>query len=450
MKNLTAISVFKPSSPHQGKVSMVKSSGKKLNFHLLFKLMISGASKKEKKLVHYKGFHPSGFLRENKNSKPTKALKNVSAEKTSSSRKKQKNAGKDELEFNLRGERLRLVRDGEKIILERVPSFEDKPQKENLSLDSLKSFQKMPPLSGKKAFTKKDVPNFSFIPSKENLTSIKPSKLEKIFLSFISHLSREDKLEFNLKPAKDKENITPEKILSQDKPQRQSFSREKVKPAKEKIKGALSGKVEAFSHSRKRKGMHLSEKETRPIKKSPEAIRVTEKERFILTEGKIKREIPFSVEMIQQREVTRKTSPNHPVRASELIDRIINEIKLVKSERQTQARFFIKSEEFGSIRVHLVMEKNNLMLQIQVSEAKTGQLIQNNFHYLKQNLEKEGIFLKDFSMDFNQNMAGFDEERPKTKYSPLLQRPEDNFKSLEEEKEDLQVSLHPYYINYLV
>jgi len=171
-----------------------------------------------------------------------------------------------------------------------------------------------------------------------------------------------------------------------------------------------------------------------------------------LQEEKIKGKDTFFVNKnwMPQAAITKQTS-NFSIKTAELIDRIIHQIKLIRSKEQNRAEFVIKSEEFGRIRVHLVMKKNNLALQVQVSEARTGQLLQNNFHYLKQNLQREGIILKDFSMGFNQDFPHSGEGKSKPKPSSFSRGSKANF-TVEEEKEVSFPQFISYFfsVNYLV
>jgi len=98
----------------------------------------------------------------------------------------------------------------------------------------------------------------------------------------------------------------------------------------------------------------------------------------------------------------------------------------------------------------MVMEKNGLTLQIEVSNSRTAQLIQNSLTYLRECLKKEELFLKDFTLTFNQehNFQERREEREKSfsfskkrafKLEPLLKK-----------EANLKTNSGYYYIDYLV
>ncbi|MCD6575080.1 flagellar hook-length control protein FliK, partial [Candidatus Aerophobetes bacterium] len=138
-------------------------------------------------------------------------------------------------------------------------------------------------------------------------------------------------------------------------------------------------------------------------------------------------------------------------RVSQLTNQILHYIDIMRSKKQSKALFFLKSKEFGDLRIHLMMEKSNLMLQIHVSETKTGEIIQNNLSYLRQNLEKEGIFLKEFTMDFSGNTSFSDEQKSQPGVPfPSGVEAGDNIFPDKEREESLQVNAVSYYVDYLV
>ena len=151
------------------------------------------------------------------------------------------------------------------------------------------------------------------------------------------------------------------------------------------------------------------------------------------------------------RETAENHSPLPAVRASELIDQILNQIELARVRNQNQARFLLRSEDFGNIHVNLKMERNTLVLQIQVSENRTGQLLQDNIHYLKQTLEREGIFLKEFSVGYEEDFSPSHQHKGAWKsFKSAGISIDTNFYSEREENEDEPINLYSRYINFLV
>jgi len=182
-------------------------------------------------------------------------------------------------------------------------------------------------------------------------------------------------------------------------------------------------------------------------------VKTEKKENFGFSEQKMVKDVPFSLEKSKMQEnIFEKFFFSSSVKASEFIDRIVHRVKLMRGKEHNEAKFLINSKEFGKIQVHLVMEKNNLVVQIRVSESRTGQLLQSSFSHLKQSLEKEGIILREFSMDFGQSLSdfNFNEEKPKTKSFLFYQQGIQNEPLTEEEKkQDLQIAPYFYSINYL-
>ena len=154
---------------------------------------------------------------------------------------------------------------------------------------------------------------------------------------------------------------------------------------------------------------------------------------------------------VESRETRFKTYMMDSLKQTQLIDQILNKIHLLRQKEETRATFLLKSKEFGDINVHIKLQDSDLLLQIQVSDSKTAQLIQSNFSYLKQSLEKQGLFLKEFNMDFNQNSENSNEGRYRTKKDTnFLFLPDNIIPTDYEEDLNLQVSSQSYSINYLV
>ncbi|MCD6256581.1 flagellar hook-length control protein FliK, partial [Candidatus Aerophobetes bacterium] len=154
---------------------------------------------------------------------------------------------------------------------------------------------------------------------------------------------------------------------------------------------------------------------------------------------------------VESRETRFKTYMMDSLKQTQLIDQILNKIHLLRQKEETRATFLLKSKEFGDINVHIKLQDSDLLLQIQVSDSKTAQLIQSNFSYLKQSLEKQGLFLKEFNMDFNQNSENSNEGRYRTKKDTnFLFLPDNIIPTDYEENLNLQVNSQSYSINYLV
>jgi len=136
----------------------------------------------------------------------------------------------------------------------------------------------------------------------------------------------------------------------------------------------------------------------------------------------------------------------------ELIGEIVDKIKfLTEHQERREARIVLKPEHLGTLRLHLSMQKTELTLGIQVSDPRTGELIQKNLAYLRASLEKEGLFLKDFSLSLEQNFDFDGGERERNLPFAFERKPfpaGSTFFSDEEEKEVIRLTLERHYINY--
>ena len=133
----------------------------------------------------------------------------------------------------------------------------------------------------------------------------------------------------------------------------------------------------------------------------------------------------------------------------ETIDQIVQRIELLRVREQNRASFLLKLKDLGNLHVHLAMDKNELTLHIQVSEAKIGNLIQENFHYLKHTLEKEGIFLREFTMDLGQGSQFSERDKPHQRnFSPHFVK--NRFVENSFEENNLNFVPMSYWIDYLV
>ena len=138
----------------------------------------------------------------------------------------------------------------------------------------------------------------------------------------------------------------------------------------------------------------------------------------------------------------------------ELIGEIVDKIKfLTEHQERREARIVLKPEHLGTLRLHLSMQKTELTLGIQVSDPRTGELIQKNLAYLRASLEKEGLFLKDFSLSLEQNFDFDGGERERNLPFAFERKPfpaGSTFFSDEKEKEVIRLTLERHYINYRV
>ena len=138
----------------------------------------------------------------------------------------------------------------------------------------------------------------------------------------------------------------------------------------------------------------------------------------------------------------------------ELIGEIVDKIKfLTEHQERREARIVLKPEHLGTLRLHLSMQKTELTLGIQVSDPRTGELIQKNLAYLRASLEKEGLFLKDFSLSLEQNFDFDGGERQRDLPFAFERKPfpaGSTFFSDEKEKEVIRLTLERHYINYRV
>jgi len=138
----------------------------------------------------------------------------------------------------------------------------------------------------------------------------------------------------------------------------------------------------------------------------------------------------------------------------ELIGEIVDKIKfLTEHQQKREARIVLKPEHLGTLRLHLSMQRTDLTLGIQISDPRTGELIQKNLTYLRNSLEKEGLFLKDFSLSLEQNFDFDGGERQKNLPFAFERKPfpaGSAFFSDEKEKEVIRLTLERHYINYRV
>ncbi|MCD6232106.1 flagellar hook-length control protein FliK [Candidatus Aerophobetes bacterium] len=136
-----------------------------------------------------------------------------------------------------------------------------------------------------------------------------------------------------------------------------------------------------------------------------------------------------------------------------LMTQIVAKIKfLYEHQDKSKGTIILKIEHLGIIRLHLSIQKADLSLNMQTLNQKTGELIQRNLEYLKSSLEKEGLFLKDFTLSYDQN-SDFNEGREQEKnllhYSGRRIFPigEGIFP---ERGRNIIVSEEYHYVNYLI
>jgi len=132
---------------------------------------------------------------------------------------------------------------------------------------------------------------------------------------------------------------------------------------------------------------------------------------------------------------------------------IVAKIKfLYEHQDKSKGTIILKIEHLGIIRLHLSIQKADLSLNMQTLNQKTGELIQRNLEYLKSSLEKEGLFLKDFTLSHDQN-SGFNEGREQEKN--LLHYSRRRIFSIgggifSERGGNIIVSEEYHYVNYLI
>jgi len=155
------------------------------------------------------------------------------------------------------------------------------------------------------------------------------------------------------------------------------------------------------------------------------------------------------------------SADNHPLiqepsipsgEAKQLIDQLVVKIKFLSEHQdRDEARIILKPEHLGTLRLHLSIHKTELTLGVHVSNSRTGELIQKNLAYLKASLEKEGLFLRDFSLSLNQNPNFGRGQRERNLFLDFGREPLSfGLNSFTDEEEDIRLSLERHYVNYLI
>ncbi|MCD6317721.1 flagellar hook-length control protein FliK [Candidatus Aerophobetes bacterium] len=148
----------------------------------------------------------------------------------------------------------------------------------------------------------------------------------------------------------------------------------------------------------------------------------------------------------------KNVSSLYPEQEKQVIEQILDKIYFLKAHNQNKAKILLKPSSLGNLKINLSMGKEALSLQIQVSNLKASQIIQDGFLYLKESLRKEGIFLKEFDVSLNQNSDfGQGKEQAKNFPSPHRNLFSSGINTLFKEKKssNIRVNQVPYYINYL-
>lgn len=291
------------------------------------------------------------------------------------------------------------------------------------------------------------------------LSNSSPTKIDKIpVVSFLekiaSSLSRGEELNFHLQQmqmrftGKGEKIRVEKKIFPGEKDSAEDFyPGEKISREKDVFSPY---QIKDFFFARKQKSSpFLNNELTDSVRMSPG----DEEENMLGVKGKTKKNFPITGENWISEKISRGSFFDHSVKSIEFADQIMDTVRTMKNIGQNRARFVIKSDELGKIHIRLAMEENNLMLHVHVSDSRTGDLLRDSSHYLKQNLDREGINLKEFNLDFNQNLSDSHHNREDSQapaVSVSNQELKDEFTSGEEKETNLQVNVSPYSVDYLV
>jgi flagellar hook-length control protein FliK len=101
---------------------------------------------------------------------------------------------------------------------------------------------------------------------------------------------------------------------------------------------------------------------------------------------------------IDNRSLATSPTNNHPTLASSdtafqksVMDQIVEKATIRSSNDRSEMRIQLKPDNLGDVRMSIVSEKNQLVVNIIADKSETKEILENQIHHLKAELDKQGL-----------------------------------------------------------
>jgi len=118
---------------------------------------------------------------------------------------------------------------------------------------------------------------------------------------------------------------------------------------------------------------------------------------------------------------TQTATPQAPVTASNVIEQIMNQVKLTSAGGQfTEMRMTLRPDNLGDIVLRVVTQNGIVMAQFEAESQRVKELLEANFNQLRDALQEQGITFSELSVsvrqDENERLNQFERARQATRH----------------------------------
>ncbi|MCL1846233.1 MAG: flagellar hook-length control protein FliK [Defluviitaleaceae bacterium] len=131
-------------------------------------------------------------------------------------------------------------------------------------------------------------------------------------------------------------------------------------------------------------------------------------------------------------------TPQQPVTASNVIEQIMNQVKLTSAGGQfTEIRVTLRPDSLGDIILRVVTQNGIVMAQFEAESQRVKELLEANFNQLRDALAEQGIAFSELSVSVRQ-----DENERMSQFEKARQAARHRAESVEDVSEQEEVSYH--------
>jgi flagellar hook-length control protein FliK len=120
-------------------------------------------------------------------------------------------------------------------------------------------------------------------------------------------------------------------------------------------------------------------------------------------------------------QTTRSSAPTQPVKATDVIEQIMSQVKITKAGGQfTEMKMTLRPESLGDIVLRVLTQNGIVVAQFEAESQRVKEALESNFNQLRDALEEQGIQFSELSVsvrqDENERMNQFERERQRTRH----------------------------------
>lgn len=108
----------------------------------------------------------------------------------------------------------------------------------------------------------------------------------------------------------------------------------------------------------------------------------------------------------QQASTAQQPAKHGPANAQNVLGQIVEKFDVLMGEGKTEARLELKPKYLGELKIHLVMENGSMKALLDASTHHAKEIIESNLASLKQQLENQGLLVKEFNVSVGQQRGG--------------------------------------------